>query len=124
MLGPSVIINLWQWFHQHSVKVLVLFIEEVEGEKKRNKTVFPQIFFIAQFQVAQQYSSLTAQNNSVTGTRRHRSNMCIWKLDPMSHQQTVSDYFEVFGTFFGPQEILSRGGGIRKQVQCHKKSNM
>lgn len=34
---------------------------------------FSQIFFIAQIQVAQQYSSLTAQNNSVTGTRRQRA---------------------------------------------------
>lgn len=41
MLGPSVIINLWQWFHQHSVKVLVLFIEQVEG-KKRIKQFFPK----------------------------------------------------------------------------------
>lgn len=30
---------------------------------------FLQIFFIAQIQVAQQYSSLTAQNNSMAVTR-------------------------------------------------------
>lgn len=37
------------------------------------------MFFIAQIQVAQQYSSLTAQNNSATGTRRHRSHVCVYE---------------------------------------------
>lgn len=83
------------------------------------------MFFIAQIQVAQQYSSLTAQNNSATGTRRHRSRVCVWKLDPMSHQQTVTAGLEVLRTFLALWEMLQGGEGnpCKNQVQCQKKSN-
>lgn len=37
---------------------------------KHMKSIFFQIIFIAQIQVAQQYSSLTTQNNSMAVTRK------------------------------------------------------
>lgn len=57
---------------------------------------FFQIVFIAQIQVAQQYSSLTTQNNSVAVTR----NASIFdnnKNRGMHFWQTLS-YLEVYGT--------------------------
>lgn len=55
------------------VSVESTFIREVQN-LWNNKTwkVFFQIFFIAQIQVAQQYSSLTTQNNSMAVTRKAR----------------------------------------------------
>lgn len=84
------------------------------------------MFFIAQIQVAQQYSSLTAQNNSATGTRRHRSHVCVyenWIQCPTS--KTVTDDLEVLRTFLAPWEMLQGGEGnpCKNQVQCQKKSN-
>lgn len=41
------------------------------GEKTiKQQYIFFKYFFIAQIQVAQQYSSLTAQNNSMAVTRK------------------------------------------------------
>lgn len=51
------------------------------------------MFFIAQIQVAQQYSSLTAQNNSATGTWRHRYHVCVyenWIQCPTSKQSLMT----------------------------------
>lgn len=57
-----------------------------------------QIVFIAQIQVAQQYSSLTTQNNSgaVSGKPSIFDNKI--KPDVMLFQQPATDYLEVFGT--------------------------
>lgn len=57
-----------------------------------------QIVFIAQIQVAQQYSSLTTQNNNgaITGKPSISDNKI--KPDVMLFQQTTTDYLEVFGT--------------------------
>lgn len=42
----------------------------VSSNKNKTSFFFFQIFFIAQIQVAQQYSSLTTQNNSLAATRK------------------------------------------------------
>lgn len=59
---------------------------------------FFQIVFIAQIQVAQQYSSLTTQNNSVAVTGKAFIFDNEIKTDAIHFQQTATDYLEVFGT--------------------------
>lgn len=83
------------------------------ARKKNNKTFFfPQMFFIAQIQVAQQYSTLTAQNNSVTGTRRHRSSVCVYENWIQCPTSKHSDYFEVLRTFLDCGKCCNEGKGI------------
>lgn len=50
-------------------KICGIFISEVKKTIKQ-QYIFFKYFFIAQIQVAQQYSSLTAQNNSMAVTRK------------------------------------------------------
>lgn len=65
------------------------------------------MYFIAQIQVAQQYSSLTAQNNSMAVTREtliHQTD-CRWiPCVPSAH--TVTDYLEVLRDLLGPPRKL------------------
>lgn len=83
------------------------------------------MFFIAQIQVAQQYSTLTAQNNSVTGTRRHRPSVCGYENWIQCPTSKHSDYFEVLRTFLDCGKCCKEGEGnpCKDQVQCHKKSS-
>lgn len=70
------------------------------------KCIFFQIFFIAQIQVAQQYSSLTTQNNSMAVTREGMDPQDVLNTDRMSVQRTVTNYLEVLGTFWPMWETL------------------
>lgn len=69
-------------------------------------SIFFQIFFIAQIQVAQQYSSLTTQNNSMAVTGKGMDPQDILNTDRMSVQRTVTNYLEVFGTFWPTWETF------------------
>lgn len=70
----------------------------VEIKKSKHlKTVF-QIFFIAQIQVGQQYSSLTTQHNSMAVTRKAWIHSDVLYMDHISVQHTVTNHIEVFHT--------------------------